>query len=394
MNQIFTIYFNDYENIVIKNCIYKQKPFENLLNTLQQFEFLQHTIIPRYLNKIECTKIQTLDYYTKIMSLMFKEFCNNRFLKMFYNSFIDMYLKYINENHTKAEYFSGILYILKEKDDKRYFDDEYKEPLFDNIKDGSIYFLNMLSIKLNSILMLFNFFSDNTFNINNEERLFLFKNLYMDSSNAFDFLPKSKQIFLVNQNNNIMPINIFRKNHLHIKESLANVNNYYEYLLSIDTRINEIVQSIKDIEILYVSSYEIFNIFEYINICILQLTQNNTIIKKCKNCNNYFIPESRTDEVYCNRISPQNPNKTCKEYGAKKTYRDEIKSIPIKYEHNKTSQFYRMRINRAKTQKEKEQYQKKFNTYKDNYQKKKEKYNAHKLEELAFVEWIRNQKEF
>ena len=242
--------------------------------------------------------------------------------------------------------------------------------------------------------MVFDFFSDNTFNISNKERLFLFKNLYIDSANAFDFLPKSKQMFLVNQNNNIMPINIFRKNHLHIKESLANVNNYYEYLLSIDTRINEIVQSIKDIEILYVSSYEIFNIFEYINICILQLTQNNIIIKKCKNCNNYFIPESRTDEVYCNRISPQNPNKTCKEYGAKKTYRDEIKSTPIKYEHNKTSQFYRMRINRAKTQKEKEQYQKKFNTYKDNYQKKKEKYNAHKLEELAFVEWIRNQKEF
>ena len=150
--------------------------------------------------------------------------------------------------------------------------------------------------------------------------------------------------------------------------------------------------NIEDIKMLHI--FEFNNLIDLFNLLLVNSIDKKITIKKCKNCNNFFIPESRTDEVYCNRISPQNPNKTCKEYGAKKTYRDEIKSTPIKYEHNKTSQFYRMRINRSKTPKEKEKYQKKFDIYKKNYQKKKQKYQSHRLEELAFVEWIRNQKEF
>ncbi len=123
------------------------------------------------------------------------------------------------------------------------------------------------------------------------------------------------------------------------------------------------------------------------------IIEKKICIKKCANCGKFFIPQSRTDEKYCNNISPQNHNKTCKEYGAKKTYRDDRKSKPIDYEHNKTSQFYRMRINRSKTPKEKEKYQKKFDIYKENYQKKKQKYQSHRLEEADFVEWIKNQKE-
>lgn len=145
----------------------------------------------------------------------------------------------------------------------------------------------------------------------------------------------------------------------------------------------------------FIQIFEFTNIIELLNLIFINLTNKKIHMNICTNCANFFIPTSRTDEVYCNRKSPQNPNKTCKEYGAKKTYRDEIKSIPIKYEHNKTSQFFRMRINRANTTntKDKEMYQKKFNTYKENYQKKKEQYQSGKLKEKDFVEWIIKQKE-
>lgn len=144
-----------------------------------------------------------------------------------------------------------------------------------------------------------------------------------------------------------------------------------------------------------VTSYDITSLKDFCCVNIKYFMDNNIKIHKCNNCGKYFKPTNRSDEVYCNNPSPQNPNKTCKEYGAKKTYRDEIKSTPIKYEHNKTSQFFRMRINRTSTDniKEKEMYQKKFNTYKENYQKKKEQYKSGKLKEKDFVEWIIKQKE-
>ena len=143
----------------------------------------------------------------------------------------------------------------------------------------------------------------------------------------------------------------------------------------------------------FLTTYKIEKCTDLFDIYRQLIIENKLHIRKCENCGKYFIPESRSDEKYCSNPSPQNPNKTCKEYGAKKKYRDEIKSHPIKYEHNKTSQFYRMRINRTKNNQEKEKYEKKFNTYKENFEKKKKQYNSGKLKENNFVEWIIKQKE-
>lgn len=140
--------------------------------------------------------------------------------------------------------------------------------------------------------------------------------------------------------------------------------------------------------------FEFNTVVDLFNLSLINAIDKQVTIRRCKNCGNYFIPENRTDEVYCNRISPQNNKKTCKEYGAKKKYRDEVKSRPLKNEHNKTMQFFRMRINRAKNEKEKEKLIKKFEKYKIDYQKNKERYNNGngKLKENDFIEWIINQK--
>lgn len=161
----------------------------------------------------------------------------------------------------------------------------------------------------------------------------------------------------------------------------------YENILNETNRINN------NNDIIYLKEYEVNSLKDILNIYFNYFIQENIYIKKCANCGKYFIPTSRTDEKYCNNPSPQNPNKTCKEYGAKKAYRDEIKSTPLKSEHNKTSQFYRMRINRAKNEKEKALYKKKFDIYKEKYQSKKEAYKQDKLKEADFIEWIVKQKE-
>ena len=67
-------------------------------------------------------------------------------------------------------------------------------------------------------------------------------------------------------------------------------------------------------------TYECLNINDYMITTFLQLIENNYLILKCKNCNKYFIPYKRTDTYYCDRISPQDNTKTCKQYGADKAW--------------------------------------------------------------------------
>lgn len=57
-----------------------------------------------------------------------------------------------------------------------------------------------------------------------------------------------------------------------------------------------------------------------------KICENKIKIKKCQNCGKYFIPESRADEIYCNRTSPQDDQMDCKEYGSKKLWYDRLKS--------------------------------------------------------------------
>lgn len=67
-------------------------------------------------------------------------------------------------------------------------------------------------------------------------------------------------------------------------------------------------------------SYQCLNINDYMIITFLQLIENNYLILKCKNCGKYFIPYKRTDTYYCDRQSPQDNTKTCKQYGADKAW--------------------------------------------------------------------------
>lgn len=75
--------------------------------------------------------------------------------------------------------------------------------------------------------------------------------------------------------------------------------------------------------------YIIGNLDALLLLELSKICENKIRIKKCQNCGRYFIPESRTDEIYCNRISPQNNQMSCKEYGSKKLWYDKLRSDEI-----------------------------------------------------------------
>ncbi len=62
--------------------------------------------------------------------------------------------------------------------------------------------------------------------------------------------------------------------------------------------------------------FEIHRIKTIAGYCILaiaRLLNTEIIIRNCENCNRFFVPTSRSDEIYCDRIFKN--NKTCKQIG-------------------------------------------------------------------------------
>lgn len=51
-----------------------------------------------------------------------------------------------------------------------------------------------------------------------------------------------------------------------------------------------------------------------------ELIRYGKSVKKCRNCGKYFLPSSRSDEIYCDNPSPQEEKLTCKEYGTRRLW--------------------------------------------------------------------------
>ena len=80
--------------------------------------------------------------------------------------------------------------------------------------------------------------------------------------------------------------------------------------------------------------YRFINFEMFLRFLIYTMAINNERINICKNCGTYFRPPLRSDTLYCSNKSPQDSTKTCREYGAIKTYQDNLKT-------NKAMSLYR-----------------------------------------------------
>lgn len=76
---------------------------------------------------------------------------------------------------------------------------------------------------------------------------------------------------------------------------------------------------------------------------------------KCPNCNQVFVPEGRSDAIYCNYPSPQNPEKTCREIGAQVARANKEKNDIVTKEYRRAYMRYQMMTKRHPHDKEKRQ---------------------------------------
>ena len=82
-------------------------------------------------------------------------------------------------------------------------------------------------------------------------------------------------------------------------------------------------------------------LFEVAN-CI----QNEQQLVKCANCGHFFVPEGRSDIIYCSYTSPQNRDKTCREIGAQVARANKEKNDVVTKEYRRAYMRHQMMTKR------------------------------------------------
>lgn len=148
-------------------------------------------------------------------------------------------------------------------------------------------------------------------------------------------------------------------------------NDYKDYLES----KKEFVMDTNPIDEYFYSCSEISTYFVMV---MFQLFDRHYIISKCKNCGKLFVPFKNNQAMYCDRISPQNPNKTCKEYEGAKP-----KGLNQLYR-----KIYQKKFARVTRNPDSITLKEDFEKWKDKAQKLKKKYNNDKITEEEYKNWL------
>lgn len=130
--------------------------------------------------------------------------------------------------------------------------------------------------------------------------------------------------------------------------------------------------------------------FESNDICQLLIIELQEIvcmdkfeIKKCKNCGKYFVPEKRTDELYCTNIYED--GRTCKEIGS---FKVKQKMINDDNDLRTYRNVYQKLLLRTRRNPDNMQYEKEFENFKEDNRKMRDKLDKEKITYEEYVEWL------
>lgn len=179
-------------------------------------------------------------------------------------------------------------------------------------------------------------------------------------------------------------LNIFEHNK--IKLCFNNFGDFNQFSITKEEDAQEIAKFVRDNETLPYN-YLCENIIPSFFIELFELTSiENIEIKKCKNCGKFFVPEKRSDELYCNNIFEN--DKTCKEVGpfkVKQKLMEENNDLKV-YRNVYQKLLLRTRRNPDNTQ-----YETEFIAFKKKNAELKEQINNEELSQEEYINWLNEQ---
>lgn len=129
-------------------------------------------------------------------------------------------------------------------------------------------------------------------------------------------------------------------------------------------------------------TYILSDLNDFLKVSLLTYLTLNIPIKKCNNCNKYFLAYNRSDEKYCNRISPQENSKTCKQYGSNVQWQ---KKLDINDELKLYRKIYMTKQMRSRRNSEFKQV---FEIWKTDSKTKKNELLQNLISKDDFIKWL------
>lgn len=166
----------------------------------------------------------------------------------------------------------------------------------------------------------------------------------------------------------------------------------FERYIEVDTsnfrgctmNINELGEVITD-KIQPIFEFNNFN--DFFNFLLIEFENKGKKIRKCANCNKYFIPMFRSDTIYCDNISPQDTSKTCKEYGSINTYQENLKTNEAMGLYRK---IYMQKQMATKRNPDKPEYLQDFENFKKESKEWKAKVKNEEKTEAEYIQWLKS----
>ena len=93
-------------------------------------------------------------------------------------------------------------------------------------------------------------------------------------------------------------------------------------------------------ECIIVDTCEFHNPYDAIRYDFFKAVQHSCASIRCRSCGRFFHVSERYISIYCNEKSPQKPNRTCRQIGAKNKHKEKAENNPILHTYNKARSKY------------------------------------------------------
>lgn len=93
-------------------------------------------------------------------------------------------------------------------------------------------------------------------------------------------------------------------------------------------------------EFIIVDTCEFYNPYDAVRYDFFKAIQYSCASIRCRNCKRFFLVTEGYLSIYCNEKSPQKPNRTCRQIGAKNRHKEKAQDNPILRTYNKARSKY------------------------------------------------------
>lgn len=177
------------------------------------------------------------------------------------------------------------------------------------------------------------------------------------------------------RNNNMEALTFYKLNNAPISNKTE--NELYDLIKANEHRVEKMTVSIPT------------SIESLIYFSLLNVLENNLILKVCKNCNNYFFANNSKTE-YCNNIAPYS-DKTCIEIGRNNSF---IKTLNEDTLLERYYKIYHRKATLARRNPDIKEYVKSFDNYKKFGKIKLADYKSKSISQEEFKSWLDKKDKF